>query len=220
MSRNKATTLLIALALLLAAGAAQGASYGSVRLLDPHPRVAAPAAYLPFYVGREAHVRLEVLDNDGKPCRPGTFGRVVMTTLQNYASPLIRYEIGDYAEVGEDCSCGRTLPVLKRILGRHRNLCVLKNGERFFPEIRPELTSFRHILQFQVHQRSLEDIDFSVVVRRPFTQEEKDELQAIVQNKFHYPFNVRVIEVDDIPREANGKFEEFKSDLAEARIDS
>ena len=44
-------------------------------------------------------------------------------------------------------------------------------------------------------------------------------MQAIIQEKFHYPFNVRVIEVDDIPRAANGKFEEFKSDLPEARID-
>ena len=78
------------------------------------------------------NVRVEVLDEKGNPCKPGTVGRVIITTLPNFASPLIRYEIGDYAEVGDSCSCGRTLPVLARIMGRHRNLCVLKNGERFF----------------------------------------------------------------------------------------
>jgi phenylacetate-CoA ligase len=166
------------------------------------------------------NVRVEVLDDNGNQCRPGTVGKVVITTLQNFASPLIRYEIGDYAEVGDNCTCGRTLPVLTRILGRHRNLCVLKNGERFFPEIQSHLKPFNHLRQFQAHQRSLEEIDLKVVADRPFTDDEKNEVQAIIQKKFHYPFRVNVIEVSDIPRAANGKFEEFKSDLQEARIDS
>jgi phenylacetate-CoA ligase len=166
------------------------------------------------------NVRVEILDEDGNPCKPGTVGRVVITTLQNFASPLIRYEIGDYAEVGENCSCGRSLPVLTRILGRHRNLCVLKNGERFFPEIQANLKPFSHIRQFQAHQRTLDDIDLKIVAARPFTNAEKKEVQAIMQKKFHYPFKVNIIEVDDIPRAANGKFEEFKSDLQAARIDS
>lgn len=165
------------------------------------------------------NVRVEVLDDNGNQCKPGTSGRVVLTPLQNFASPLIRYEIGDYAEVGESCSCGRTLPVLSRILGRHRNLCVLKNGERFFPEIQADLKSFGHLRQFQAYQKTLEDIDLKIVATRPFTQTEKSEVQSIVQKKFHYPFRVNIIEVDDIPRAANGKFEEFKSDIPEAKID-
>ncbi len=143
----------------------------------------------------------------------------MVTPLHNFASPLIRYEIGDYAEVGKTCTCGRTLPVLNRILGRHRNLCVLKNGERFFPEIRENLIKFGHILQFQAHQKTLEDIDLRIVAARPFSDEERDEVQAILRKKLHYPFNVNIIEVDDIPRAANGKFEEFKSDLPGAEID-
>lgn len=166
------------------------------------------------------NVRVEVLDDNGNQCEPGMSGRMVITPLQNFASPLIRYEIGDYAEVGESCSCGRSLPVLTRILGRHRNLCVLKNGERFFPEIQANLKPFGHIRQFQAHQRSLEDIDLKVVADRPFTDAEKSEVQAIIQKKLHYPFRVNLIEVSDIPRAANGKFEEFKSDLPEAKMDS
>jgi phenylacetate-CoA ligase len=166
------------------------------------------------------NVRIEVLDDDGAPCRPGTIGRVVVTTLNNFATPLIRYENGDYAEVGTPCSCGRTLPVLSRILGRHRNLCVLKNGERFFPEIRESLERFKHIRQFQAHQKTVEDIDLKVVATRPFSDEERKEIQAILQKKLNYPFNVNIIEVEDIPRAANGKFEEFKSDIPGAEIDS
>ncbi len=63
-------------------------------------------------------VRVEVLDDGGHPCPPGVTGRVVVTSLHNYAMPLLRYDVGDDARVGEPCPCGRGLPVLDRIVGR------------------------------------------------------------------------------------------------------
>jgi phenylacetate-CoA ligase len=63
-------------------------------------------------------VLVEVLDGEGKACAPGAVGRVVVTTLQNFAMPLVRYDIGDLAEVGDLCPCGRGLPVLRRIARR------------------------------------------------------------------------------------------------------
>ena len=67
---------------------------------------------------------VEVIDRDGRPCGPGEVGRVVVTALHNFAMPLLRYDIGDFAEVGEACPTGRGLPVLTRILGRERNMLV------------------------------------------------------------------------------------------------
>jgi hypothetical protein len=61
---------------------------------------------------------VEVLDGQGRPCGPGETGRVVATPLNNFAMPLIRYDVGDMAEVGAPCACGRGLPVLKRVSGR------------------------------------------------------------------------------------------------------
>jgi phenylacetate-CoA ligase len=61
---------------------------------------------------------VEVLDGHGKPCAVGEAGRVVATPLNNFAMPLIRYDLGHYAEVGPPCPCGRGLPVLTRLLGR------------------------------------------------------------------------------------------------------
>ncbi len=63
-------------------------------------------------------VHVEVLDDDNQPCRAGQTGRVVVTPLRNYQTPLIRYDTGNHAEMGDLCSCGRTLPVLTRILER------------------------------------------------------------------------------------------------------
>ena len=67
MPRRRTSLIYFGLAILLAAGATYASPYGSVRLLDPHPRVADPSTYLPFYLDREAHVVLDILDAAGNP---------------------------------------------------------------------------------------------------------------------------------------------------------
>lgn len=57
----------------------------------------------------------EVLDPNGAPCEPGETGRLVVTPLHNFSMPLIRYETGLEAELGEPCESGRGLPVLNRV---------------------------------------------------------------------------------------------------------
>jgi phenylacetate-CoA ligase len=64
------------------------------------------------------NVLLEIVDDAGRPCRPGEAGRVLVTSLHNFATPLIRYDLGDLAEAGAPCACGRGLPVIARVLGR------------------------------------------------------------------------------------------------------
>lgn len=63
-------------------------------------------------------VLLEIVDEAGRACPPGKPGRVLVTSLHNFATPLIRYELGDIAEFGAPCACGRGLPVISRVLGR------------------------------------------------------------------------------------------------------
>jgi len=52
------------------------------------------------YHAQAENVLVEVLDERGNPCAPGGTGRVIVTALHNFAMPLVRYELGDYAEVG------------------------------------------------------------------------------------------------------------------------
>ncbi len=76
----------------------------------------------PHYHVQAESLIVEVLREDGSDCDPFESGRLVITSLRNYATPLIRYEIGDYGELGETCPCGRGLPVLHKINGRVRNM--------------------------------------------------------------------------------------------------
>jgi phenylacetate-CoA ligase len=158
---------------------------------------------------------VEVVDDKDQPCKPGEVGRVLLTTLHNFAMPLIRYEIGDYAEVGGLCSCGRTLPVLSRIMGRRRNMLVLPNGERSWPGT--GLATGRKELpfsQFQLVQKSLDRIEARLVVEREFTPEEKKKFITTLQKVLRYPFNIDIIYLEDIPRSSGGKFEDFISEVA------
>ncbi len=74
-----------------------------------------------YHVQSES-VLVELLDAQGKPCAPGELGRIVVTTLHNFAMPLVRYDTGDLGEAGEPCACGRGLPVLRRIVQRTRDV--------------------------------------------------------------------------------------------------
>jgi phenylacetate-CoA ligase len=104
---------------------------------------------------------VEVVDERGEPCGPGQTGRVLVTPLNNYAMPLLRYEIGDWAEPGGPCPCGRGLPVLSRILGRERNaLLVAPTGERYWPAFGTrKLPELAPIVQHQFVQKSLQRIE-------------------------------------------------------------
>jgi phenylacetate-CoA ligase len=59
------------------------------------------------------HLRVEILDAAGVPCREGEEGRLVLTSLHNFASPLLRYAPGSRATPGPQCPCGRGLPVIR-----------------------------------------------------------------------------------------------------------
>ena len=62
------------------------------------------------YHVQSENVVVEVVNADGQPVEPGEQGRVVVTTLHNYAFPLIRYQIDDVVTLGDSCSCGTWSP--------------------------------------------------------------------------------------------------------------
>ncbi len=158
------------------------------------------------------NVVLEVLDESGRPCRPGEIGRVVVTSLHNFAAPLIRYEIGDYAEVGEPCDCGRHTPVLKRILGRARNMLKIPDGRTVWPHFgTAALHRCAPIRQFQVAQRSLHEIELKIVMEGELSQAAEAELKSILCQSLDYPFQVTVKRVEGIERSSGGKYEDFMS---------
>ena len=157
---------------------------------------------------------IEVLDEDGHACPAGQTGRVVVTPLHNFAMPLLRYELGDYAEVGEPCACGRGLPVVRRILGRVRNMLTLPSGDKRWPRLGSRHRDIAPVRQLQVVQLDLDRVELRLVTARPLTGSEEAQLVAHLLDRLGHPFRITVTYLDRIPRTASGKYEDFRSELA------
>jgi len=167
------------------------------------------------YHAQSEVILTEILDDSGKPCRPGQLGRVVLTPLHNFAMPLLRYDIGDYAEVGGKCACGRTLPVLTRILGRTRNRVALPGGEQRFASFRGlQFARVAALKQYQLVQTTTERIEVRAVLHRKLTAEEEAWLTGVIRDGLGYPFEVAFVPVAAIARTASGKYEDFRSEVA------
>ena len=163
-----------------------------------------------LHVQSEA-VLLEIIDDGGNPSKPGEAGRVVVTPLHNLATPLIRYELGDYATVGEPCACGRTLPVIEKILGRVRNLVRTPDGRRYWPVSLGKLRSMPSVRQFQYVQSAPDAIQLRLVLNQALTQEEESQAAGLAQKALGYPFQIEIMPVSEIARGPTGKYEEFLS---------
>lgn len=164
-----------------------------------------------YHVQSESLI-VEILREDGSDCHPFEPGKIVVTSLRNYATPLIRYEVGDYGEWGESCSCGRSLPVLNTINGRVRNMLQLPNGNRHWPNF-----GFRKIMdiaklqQFQIVQHSLENLELKLVVLDEVDGTDEEEIKQVLQNHLGHPFQINISYHAELPRSASGKFEDFVS---------
>ena len=175
--------------------------------------VQCPEQPLHYHVQSE-NVLVEVVDDDGAPCAVGETGRVLVTDLHNFAMPFIRYEIGDLAQFGPPCACGRGLPVLQRIFGRVRNMLYLKSGEQLFPDIAAlHLHEIGPLRQYQMIQKSYDEIEMRLILSRPFKDGEETHMRKMILSALGQPFELNLVPVDGIPRHSSGKFEDFISEV-------
>ena len=165
----------------------------------------------------EEHVHIEILDSYNKQLvnKPG---RIILTDLDNYLMPFIRYENGDMGELTDDhCSCGNNSRLLKSVDGRSIDTVVLKDGSAvhgvFFTDIFYEMKNkeFGNIFRFQVFQKEAGKIKFRIEGRKEIvTKGFLLELQNVL-NGF---FNVAEIEfLEKLELDKSGKFKYIISEL-------
>ena len=158
------------------------------------------------------NVYVEILRDDGTPCAAGEIGRVVVTDLHNFAMPLIRYDLGDHASLGETCGCGRGLPVLNQIAGRSGHLACDPTGRRFFPHLNMAFwRSEAPILQRQIVQSGPGSLTVRYVAMRALSADEMARLTAALRKAMRYDYEVSFTRVDEIRKYESGKFLDFVS---------
>lgn len=162
------------------------------------------------------NVLIEIVDQDGKPCKSGEIGRVLVTQLKNLGMPLLKYELGDMARwsLTGNCDCGRNHPIIESIEGRIRNLVKLPSGDTFHPVFDEEpLLAIASVKQYQFTQKSLESIEVALVCEQKLNAEQEKsfarELNKMFKHDFKYHFNYQ----NEITLGHRNKFEIFRTEI-------
>ena len=182
------------------------------------------------HVVAESYI-VEIL-KEGRPAKPGEVGEVVITDLNNFCMPFIRYRIGDLAvamDSAKTCGCGRGLPRIGDIQGRTQAIIVGSEG-RYIPG-----TFFAHffkdfdylVRQYQIVQEKTEEVILKVVKAPRFEEHAFDHMLKELQKYLGEGTKLNVEIVDHIPLVRTGKhqgsisklkidFQSYQGELREA----
>lgn len=171
------------------------------------------------HVAGESYI-VEILKN-GIPALPGEVGEVVITDLNNFCMPFIRYRVGDLAvamENGSVCACGRGLPKIGKIEGRVQAIIIGSNG-RYIPG-----TFFAHffkdfdyiIRQYQVRQEKIGHIQLKLIKAPRFDQETLDKALTTLKG---YLGTETVIDVEFVEKIAMVRTGKHQGSISTIKID-
>lgn len=161
-----------------------------------------------YHVVAESNI-IEII-KDGRPAKVGEIGEVVVTELNNFAMPLIRYNIGDLAvkrSSTERCKCGRGLPLIGEIQGRVQSI-VIGTNKQFIPGTFFNRVFFKHDLavrQYQVVQEEFGKLIVKIIRGNLFTDEVLKSIVDDIKNYLGADLEIKVEFVEEIPLGKTGK---------------
>jgi phenylacetate-CoA ligase len=80
--------------------------------------------------------------------------KIIATNFHNMSMPLLRYDTGDLAAGGwQSCTCGRTAPIVRSIIGRKDDYLIATDGSRMATvNLYTYFSKLREIRRFQLLQ--------------------------------------------------------------------
>lgn len=154
------------------------------------------------------HLIIEIVDEKGNPCKTGETGEIVVTNLDNFTFPFIRYRIGDIGSLsGRTCPCGRNLPMLEEVKGRVFDIIVGANGNHlsgtYWTILLREYAE--GISSYQVIQEEYGRLLLKLITDSRFDEGEKARLIEGIKEKCGKDMIVDIEVVDNIPLTESGK---------------
>lgn len=149
---------------------------------------------------------VEILRPDGSPCNSGEVGEVVATCLMRSFQPMIRYRLGDLASWDpEPCPCGRSMPVIKEVVGRIEDVVTGPDGRQLV-RFHGIFVHQPHVIEGQIIQETLTKIRVKIVPTEGFVEADKNDIANRVHQRLGNQVNVVVELVPSIERTKSGKF--------------
>jgi phenylacetate-CoA ligase len=159
---------------------------------------------------------LEVVDEEGGQLQEGE-GRILATSLYNYAMPFIRYDTGDMGSIlpeSEKCRCGRGHRLLKEVVGRSVDVLVTPEGKNvhgwFFLYIFWKYCE--GLKEYQVVQETLEKVVIKIVTEDNFDEKQLDKIRETIKRRSKR-WDIEFDFVNEIERTETGKYKFIVSNL-------
>ena len=155
------------------------------------------------------HVIVEVLRADGSAALDGEEGDVVVTDLNNFGMPLIRYRIEDRSSwIAERCKCGRSSARLRSIAGRVADFLKKADGTLVagVSLVERTLTAFPEIEQLQIVQSVMDRFEMRVVPGLGYTEDVARNLVGEMTKIFGAEIEVAVVTRTALERTGREKF--------------
>jgi phenylacetate-CoA ligase len=150
---------------------------------------------------------LEVLDEQGQPVPAGETGEAVMTALETFAQPFIRYRTGDRVRVAdESCRAGRGLGVIAEVVGRTTDFVVRADGTVMHAlAVIYVMRAVAGVGEFKILQHSVNALEVLVVPTASWRESGRAEIEAGLRKRLGGDSHIDLRLVESIPAEASGK---------------
>lgn len=164
----------------------------------------------------EDSVYLEVVDEHGQDAEGG-IGDILVTQLDNYSVPLIRYRIGDVGQLSQSpCSCGRGWALLESVKGRKYSMLYGINGTRVNSGVMTKLLwDIPGIERYQAIQDSINHIKISIVSSSSIDSKHLGRVRRKIEYMMGEGTAIDFEIVQKIDHERSAKFEFTKSLIVE-----
>lgn len=144
-----------------------------------------------------------------------SLGRLLITHLHSYATPIIRYDIGDFGQLHQRCPCGHDGPTISSVFGRGKHFLRHPSGR-----LLPFYISTRTLLEtlpfkeVRFRQDTVDTISVEIGGRENITADEEANLRRLVIAATDAAFNIDIRPVKDIDWSGNPKRLFFTSTVA------
>jgi phenylacetate-CoA ligase len=146
--------------------------------------------------------------------------RVIGTNLTNRAFPLIRYDVGDIAQVsGRSCECGRPGRIIDRLDGRREDYVVLPSGA-MVGRLDHIFKDQVHVREAQIYQATSTRVVLRLVCGRDFTSADEHALLSRARTWLGSELRIEVEHRESLPRTRSGKLRLVVSDVPGMRLDA
>ncbi len=159
-----------------------------------------------FYHVAHSNVIVEVDYDESSIVDNEKLGRVLLTHLHSYATPLVRYEVGDFAKIYSKCPCGHDGSTLSHIYGRKKYFLKASNGDLVpFPIFSKPFLDITSFTEFFVYQPDMSSIVVELGGRDSLAEDELMRIKIFISNLSQHKFNISVITKPHIDWSRNPK---------------